>query len=114
MRVFAERDVEEAIAHAAAGGQALHLHAIIPDRRRAPRCFVAAVDRGEPIAHLFDRDRERLTRTAGRLGVKVVYVDRDGTDGQHIDLCAGPLRKALALVENPAEAGEILATFGRR
>jgi hypothetical protein len=116
VKLFTTWDVEEALAHAAAGGQALHLHAIIPDRKTAPRCFVAAVDRGEPIAHLFDRDRDRLIRTAKRLGVKVVYVDRDGTDRQHIDLCAGPLRKAYALLaaEDAADLPATLAKFKER
>jgi len=113
MKAFYPMQVKEAVAHAAAGGQALHLHRIIVDRRKAPRCFVAAVDRGEPIAHLFDLDSARLVRTARSLGVKVIFIDRDGTNSQHIDLCAGPLRKALALVENKLECGDILAThFG--
>lgn len=99
LKVFASHEIAQAQAHAAAGGQALHLHCIIPDRRRAPRCFVAAVDRGEDIAHLFDLDTKRLKTTARRLGVRVVYVDREGTSGQHIDLCGSPLRKAKSLVE---------------
>lgn len=98
MQIFREREVEEAVAHSAAGGQALHLHRIIVDRRRAPRCFVQAVDRGESIAHLFDLDTERLKATARRLGVRVIYIDRAGTPNQHVDLCGGPLRKAMAEV----------------
>lgn len=97
MKVFQEREVAEALAHAAAGGQAIHLHRIIVDRRRAPRCFVQAVDRGEDIAHLFDRDEDRLVATVKRLGVRVVVVGRRGQPGQHVDLCGGPLRKALLL-----------------
>lgn len=97
MKAFACLEIDEALAFAAAGGQALHLHRIIPDRRRAPRCFVAAVDRGEDIAHLFDLDRDRLVATARRLGVRVLVIDREGTDRQHIDLCGGPLRKAMAM-----------------
>jgi hypothetical protein len=102
VKVFTCLEIDEALAHAAGGGQALHLHRIIPDRKAASRCFVAAVDRGEDIAHLFDLDRGRLVATAKRLGVKVVYVDRDGTDRQHIDLCGGPLRKAKALATSEA------------
>jgi hypothetical protein len=94
MKYFTTFEVEEALAHAKTGGQALHCHRIIPDRARAPRCFVAAVDKGEDIAHLFDLDTERLKATARRLGVKVVFVDRGGTDSQHIDLCGLPLRRA--------------------
>lgn len=96
MKTFQCREVEEAIAHAGRGGQALHLHRVIPDRRAAPRCFVAAVDRGEDIAHLFDLDEVRLVATARRLGVRVVKIDRPGTARQHVDLCGGPLRKAIA------------------
>lgn len=99
MKRFASLEVEEAIAYAAAGGQALHLHRIIVDRTKAPRCFVQAVDRGEHIAHLFDLNTERLRATARRLGVRVVYIDREGTPRQHLDLCGGPLRKAIAECE---------------
>jgi hypothetical protein len=93
-------EVEEALAYAAAGGQALHLHRIIVDRDRAPRCFVRAVDRGEQIAHLFDLDELRLVATARRLGVRVIKIDRPGSPRQHIDLCSGPLKKALAACDD--------------
>lgn len=99
MKSFRCLEIDEALAHAAAGGQALHLHRIIPDPDTAPRCFVSAVDRGEDIAHLFDLDEVRLIATAKRLGVRVVYVDRAGTPRQHIDLCGTPLRKAKAMCE---------------
>jgi hypothetical protein len=102
MKRFECLEIEEAVSHAADGGQALHLHRIIVDRRKAPRCFVAAVDRGENIAHLFDQDEARLRATAKRLGVRVLVVERAGTPEQHIDLCGAPLRRALALCEeNP-------------
>ena len=94
MKHFKTLEVKEALAHAKSGGQALHTHQIIVDRKRAPRRFVAAVDRGEDIAHLFDLDTERLKSTARKLGVRVIYIDRAGTDRQHIDLCGAPLRKA--------------------
>jgi hypothetical protein len=99
VRVFRRNEILEAYAYAEAGGQALHLHRTIPDRGIAPRCFVAAVDRGRDIAHLFDRDRSRLVATARRLGVRVVCVDAGGTPRQHVDLCGSPLRKALAECE---------------
>ena len=96
MKHFIDWDVQEAKNWAAGGGQALHTHSIIVDRSRAPSCFVRAVDRGEKIAHLFDQDRDRLERTVRGLGVKVVVVERRGEPGQHVDLCGGPLRKALS------------------
>lgn len=106
MKRFDCLEVPEAIAHAAAGGQSLHLHRIIVDRRKAPRCFVQAVDRGEQIAHLFDQDEARLRQTARRLGVRVVVVERRGEEGQHVDLCGGPLRKALAECEPREVSGD--------
>lgn len=96
VKLFTTFEVEPAYAHAAAGGQALHLHQIIPDRKTAPWCFVRAVDAGEPIAHLFDQDEDRLTKTCRALGVRVVVVERKGHPGQHVDLCGKPLKKACA------------------
>lgn len=100
VRVFAWREVREAVAYAKAGGQALHLHRVIVNRAKAPHCFVAAVDRGEFIAHLFDQDAVRLRATARKLGVKSIYIHRAGTDAAHVDLCGAPLRRAYALVES--------------
>lgn len=87
-------ELKEALAFAASGGQALHLHQIIVNRKKAPRCFVNAVDRGEDIAHLFDQDKDRLIKTAKQLGVRVILVEREGAKGQHIDLCGKPLTLA--------------------
>jgi hypothetical protein len=106
VKAFAAREIRGALAHAAAGGQALHVHGFLGDRRKAPRCFVGAVDRGEPIAHLFDRDEARLVATVRGLGVRVVAVERRGTDRQHVDLCGGPHRKALASCERAAAAAQ--------
>jgi hypothetical protein len=116
VKLFSTFEVEEAVAHAADGGQSLHLHQIIVDRAKAPGCFVSAVNRGEPIAHLFYLDRDRLIATAKRLGVKVIFVDRDRTASQHIDLCAGPLRKAYTLLEAGQEEKlkGLLAAFKAR
>ncbi len=100
MKRFRCLEIDEAIAHAVGGGQSLHLHKIIVDRRQAPQCFVRAVDRGEDIAHLFDTDDLRLVATARRFGVRVIKIDRPGTDRQHIDLCGAPLRKALSECES--------------
>lgn len=95
MKAFECREIEEAIAYAEAGGQALHLHQIIVDYQKAPRCFVDAVERGEDIAHLFDRDRMRLRRTAMGLGVNTLCLEHPNTSNQHIDLCGKPLQRAM-------------------
>lgn len=97
MRQYECMAIVEAEQYAADGGQALHLHRIIVNWERAPKCFKAAVNRGEHIAHLFDNDTDRLRRTARKLGVKVVYLDREGRPGQHLDLCGAPLKKAIAM-----------------
>lgn len=103
MRHFKCRYVAEAQAYADAGGQALHTHQIIVNWDKAPGCFKREVNAGRDIAHLFDNDAARLRATARKLGVKVVFIDREGRRGQHLDLCGGPLRKALALCERETQ-----------
>ena len=114
MKVFQQDQVKEAKAYALAGGQALHLHRIIVDRSRAPRCFVSAIDRGEDIAHLFDQDAQRLIATAKKLGVKVILVEHPGTPRQHIDLCGIPLRKARSIARECAKQESGVALFDAR
>lgn len=99
MKKFTVTEVREAVQHAREGVQALHLHRIIVDESRAPQCFVRAVRAGKDIAHLFDQDAERLKRTVRRLGVRIVVVEREGTDNQHVDLCGKPLELAKLLCE---------------
>ncbi len=99
MRHFECLELEEALAYAAAGGQALHTHRIIVDERKAPQCFVRALRRGEDIAHLFDQDSFRLRKTVKKLGVNIIFIERPGQPGQHVDLCGKPLQRALALCE---------------
>jgi len=90
MRLF-EKNVRAALAHAAEGGQALHVFPAIQElKHRAPPPF----KRTGKWAHLFDQDKERLVKTARQLGVRVVVVDREDTPYQHVDLCGGPLRRA--------------------
>ena len=99
MKSFQQNDLRAAIAYAKEGGQALHLHRLIANRKKAPACFIRAINRGEDIAHLFDQDVDRLKATARSLGVNVILVEREGTPKQHIDLCGAPLRKAVTLCE---------------
>lgn len=85
----------EALALAERGGQALHVW----DPRTQPGQLARApaIFRGQyPWAHLIDHNFDRLVTTARRLGVRRTVVGREGGRGQHIDLCAGPLRRAVA------------------
>lgn len=99
MKRFEERDVREAMAYASAGGQALHVWDPGPDAAKAWPRAPAIFKRNRPWAHLIDHDIDRLMATAKALGVRVVRVGRRGARGQHVDLCAGPLTKAIAMCE---------------
>lgn len=103
MRQYKMMELREAVEYAEEGGQALHLHTIIGNRSKAPKCFVRAVDKGENIAHLFDQNKSRLIATAKKVGVpsRMVLVEREGTPHQHIDLCGTPLKNAIKLCDNP-------------
>jgi hypothetical protein len=61
MKQFQQRQIREAMAHAQAGEQALHLMAgsFAYLRADTPGCFK---NRRE-LAHLFDQNRERLSRS---------------------------------------------------
>lgn len=111
LRAFRTLELNDAYKFASEGGAALHLHNIIVNYQRAPKCFIRDVRAGKPIAHLFHADALVLNQLAKQLGVKVILIERPGQHGQHIDLCGAPLVKALALCENPEEAREIFASF---
>jgi hypothetical protein len=96
MKRFEQRDILRAYAHAAAGGQALHVcesRPFVTDS--APGCF----RRSAQFAHLIDLDEKRLRDTARRLGVRVIRIERRGERAQHVDLCGKPLERALAQAE---------------
>lgn len=95
MRHFTTMSVGDAIRWAAAGGQALHTHPALGVHSGSPAPFVRAGERGEDIAHLFDWNSNRLYRTAVGFGIRRVYVDKQDTIRQHVDLCARPLRVAM-------------------
>lgn len=89
MKLFqGHRQYREALAHVGTGEQSLFLHAW-GGPSRIP-CF----DGVRIIGKLFDRDRVRLVATARRLGVRVIKVDREGQESQHIDLVGRPLERA--------------------
>jgi hypothetical protein len=111
MKLFRMRHVKQAEEYALAGGQALHLHRIIVDRDRAPRCFVRDVDAGLDIAHLFDQDEARLRKTVKKLGVNVIVVEHGGKPGQHVDLCGGPLKKAIKMCDSEYFNDELSQEF---
>jgi hypothetical protein len=100
MKIFLQREIREAYAHAAAGGQALHVcesRGLVRDS--APGCF----RRSEQFAHLFDQDYTRLIATAKRYGVKVVVPQHCGTHRQHVDLCGRPLKRAVRWAQKVAD-----------
>lgn len=99
MKKFEQRELKAAYAHAAAGGQALH---VISGSYAYLRPGTPAVFKNqEQIAHLIDADYDRLYATAKRLGVRVVKVERIGREWQHCDLCRKPLERALAECQTP-------------
>ena len=101
MRLFQLREIEEAYAHAANGGQALHMGGSAAGYPGAPACFRQA----GTFAHLIDMNADRLQRTARSLGVRVVVAERPGRRGQHVDLCGQPLRRAIEACENHTNGG---------
>ncbi len=82
------------IQEAANGGQGLLVHVAIQGMP-APGCF----QRSKAWGNLYDQDVKRLVQTATDLGVKRIIVHHQGTPKQHVDLCGGPLLKALRAIE---------------
>jgi hypothetical protein len=103
MKEFSKRQLREALAYSNEGGQALHLHNVIANPKRAPACFKRDIRKGFQIAHLFDCDRKRLIATVKMFGVTKIKVEREGEPSQHIDLCGTPLSKALMYCDDPKE-----------
>lgn len=99
MKVFQWRELKEAMAFAADGGVAIHLHKIVFPN--SPTCFKRAVAAGENIAHVFCRDRELLESLARRHGVRVIKIEHPGTNRQHVDLCGKPLASLLNVASTP-------------
>jgi len=94
IRRFKSREVREALAWSAAGGQALH--------HIRGRVGVPGIKGATRAAHLFDRDLVRLIRTARSLGLACPKIHRLGGEGQHVDLWAAPLAQAEVLCEKQA------------
>lgn len=95
MRLFLGLLNPATLAHVVAGGQALEKWGkAFTHGPNAPACF-----RGKDFVKLYDHDRDRLIKTARRLGVRVVKVDRPGGDWQHIDLVGKPMERALREAE---------------
>ena len=86
MKLFEMKQIREAITHSKYGGQALHVHTLNVGHRLFRRYPV--------IGHLFDMDKKRLQRTAVKLGVRVIKIEYEGTEKQHIDLCGKPFERA--------------------
>jgi hypothetical protein len=75
MTLFRPHQEQDALAYAAAGGQALHLVALTP-------------------ARLYDRDVARLVQTVRDLGESAVLVAATGTPRQHVVVSGLALCKA--------------------
>lgn len=107
LRLFRSNEYLAALRYVAEGGQALHVWR--PPLRDgkirwpgAPRVFL----RHREWAHLFDQNKERLIETAKKLGVNVIYIHKENTIKQHIDLCGCPLEKAKRMAEILNPKGE--------
>lgn len=87
MTLFRHPDLKSAYAHVAEGGQAVYL------RRRFPK--------EQPTAWLIDSKADRLYETARRLGARNVRVLRQGREGQCVEICCGPLNRAVAECATP-------------
>jgi hypothetical protein len=79
IKLFEQRQVREAKAHAASGGQALHLF----------------IWNGKKHGHLLDQDRGRLVEAARRFGVRSVFIHNADRPEQHVDLWGQPLLLAV-------------------
>jgi hypothetical protein len=104
---FEPGEMAKAYAHADEGGQAL---VIIPRRAvEGPRCF----RKYSEYAYLMDRDAARLKRTARKLGVRVIKIDRPGETGQHVDLCGKPLERARLVASGGDAENRLMATLAK-
>jgi hypothetical protein len=107
MKLFQHDEVQAALAHADAGGQALHVWRPPNDGRRsywpgAPEHFLQHL----LWAHLIDHDEKRLIELARSLGLMRVYVHRRGRRGQHVDLCGEFLQRAIRACERMIAPGD--------
>lgn len=96
-QVFQPAELHEAVAHALAGGIAIHLHKIVFPH--SPLCFRNAIKRGEFIAHVFGQDKGELDQLGRQMGVRVIYIDKADTPRQHLDMCGAPLRRLIESIK---------------
>ncbi len=85
MKAFTQRELAQARAYAAAGGQAL----CTPD---------ALVTGSGCVAYLLDQDYARLIATAQRLGARNAAPHHCGMPSQGVELRGRPLRRAVEVV----------------
>jgi hypothetical protein len=95
-KLFQILELREALAYSHAGALAVHLHRIVFSH--SPKCFIRDVRAGRPIAHVFCLDAARLRVIARQLGVRVIFIDKEGTPDQHLDLCGKPLAQLLLML----------------
>lgn len=97
------RELKEAYEYASTGEVAIHLHNVVFSS--SPACFKRDIKAGKFIAHVFCTDVVYLKEIAIRSGIKVVYIDGEGTKRQHVDFCGKPL---LNLIEEFGEDASVL------
>ncbi|MCK5639236.1 MAG: hypothetical protein KAJ19_00510 [Gammaproteobacteria bacterium] len=96
MKLFKYKELREATQFAKFGGQALHLYnsTKLPFGYRNKKSVPGTFLKHKQWGHLFDNNRKRLRKTAKKIGIQRVKIDREGTYKQHVDLCGVPLEKA--------------------
>lgn len=105
MKLFTRNELKEALEFSLRGGQALQVYDSnkIPFGLRAGKSVPGVFLRYREWAHLFDRNKRRLKKTAKSIGIKRIVIDRKGTRKQHVDICGAPLRNAKLLCETEIE-----------
>lgn len=101
MKIFGPTQARKAVAYAAAGNVAVHLH--YPRGKNMPACFRRELDAGRPVAHVFAADAAELRRIGNHVGARKADIERPGTPLQHIDLCGAPLRRLMSMISEGRE-----------
>jgi len=99
LKLFRMFQLDEAIAWAKEGQEALHVYR--PGQLRPSR--LDAFNNSATWGHLFCQDREALIIAARHFGVQRIVIHHQGTDRQHVDLCGKPLELAIRMAKMVAK-----------